>query len=260
MCHLYAARLGVYSRFTAALFDINASNSHGQLRKTCRICEAYWLVLFIQAPSLPFALRLAHINHNSMGIANAWQQCDHQVFWKAIAPADHVVQLYDDEAMLLRTLSAYAADGFAAGDCVIIIATAAHLETLDRQLSARGFSPEALRATDQFIPLNAEHTLAKFMVNGWPEEKYFMEVVTGLMKRARQSGREVRAFGEMVVLLWQKGNSSGTIQLEQLWNKFCAIETFCLLCAYPKSGFKHNALASVMHICSAHTKYPPLQF
>jgi hypothetical protein len=92
------------------------------------------------------------------------------------------------------------------------------------------------------------------MVNGWPEEKYFMEVVTGLMKRARQSGREVRAFGEMVVLLWQKGNSSGTIQLEQLWNKFCVIETFCLLCAYPKNGFKQDALASVVHICSVHTK------
>src|ERR1700712_3686125 len=189
-----------------------------------------------------------------MEALNEWQQCDHQVFWKAVAPAEHVVQIYDDEAMLLRTLTAYAADGIAAGDCVIIIATAPHLEALDRQLRAREFSPETLKATDQFIALNAEHTLAKFMVNGWPEEKYFMEIVTGLMQRARQTGRPVRAFGEMVVLLWQRGNCSGTIRLEQLWNKFCEMETFCLLCAYPRDGFKQDALASVMHICSAHSK------
>jgi hypothetical protein len=58
----------------------------------------------------------------------------------------------------------------------------------------------------------------------------------------------------MVALLWERGNSAATIQLEQLWNKFCETEVFCLFCAYPKSGFKNDAGASITHICKAHVK------
>ena len=41
---------------------------------------------------------------------------------------------------------------------------------------------------------------------------------------------------------------------EQLWNKFCENEAFCLFCAYPQSGFTQDASDSVMHICGAHSK------
>ena len=74
------------------------------------------------------------------------------------------------------------------------------------------------------------------------------------MERARKSGVQVRAFGEMVALLWESGESRATIQLENLWNKFGETEKFCLFCAYPKDGFKNDAGASVMHICSTHNK------
>jgi hypothetical protein len=183
-----------------------------------------------------------------------WQQCNTSTFWSDIAAEDHVVQLYDSDAMLIHTLADYAADGFDAGDSVVVIATASHLNDLNSALLNRGYILDPLIDNDRYIRLDADETLAEFMVNGKPVAEYFMTTITALMKRARKNGRRVRAFGEMVVLLWQRGNSSGTLELEALWNKFCAAESLCLFCAYPKSDFNHDAGASVMHVCSAHSK------
>jgi hypothetical protein len=40
------------------------------------------------------------------------------------------------------------------------------------------------------------------MVKDWPDEKLFASLVDYLIKRASKMGRRVRAFGEMVALLW----------------------------------------------------------
>jgi MEDS: MEthanogen/methylotroph, DcmR Sensory domain len=189
-----------------------------------------------------------------MNVKNEWRRCDIKHFWSDIAQDNHVVQLYEDDTMLLNTLADYASDGFICGDCVVVIATSNHLRTLNDRLFARGFNLDTLAIVDQYIPVDADQMLAKFMINGRPDEKYFIQTVTELMKRARKGGTQVRAFGEMVALLWERGNTSATIQLEQLWNKFCETEAFCLFCAYPKSGFSLDASASVMHICTAHSK------
>jgi len=42
---------------------------------------------------------------------------------------------------------------------------------------------------------------AKFMVNHWPDENLFFELITTLFKRVKKNNGKVRAFGEMVALL-----------------------------------------------------------
>lgn len=51
-----------------------------------------------------------------------------------------------------------------------------------------------------------------------------------------RDGRRVRAFGEMVAVMWTRGQSGATVQLEHLWHRFCQTKAFSLFCAYPKSG------------------------
>lgn len=185
---------------------------------------------------------------------NLWQHCSTKTFWGDIAAGDHVVQLYDTDEILMNTLTDYATDGIEVGDSVIVIASTPHLKVLKSNLTKLGYPLDQLIQNDRFIALDADQTLAKFMVNGKPLEDYFMATIGSITKRARKNGQRIRAFGEMVVLLWQRGNSSGTLELEELWNKFCATESICLFCAYPKSDFNNDAGASVMHVCSAHTK------
>ena len=57
-----------------------------------------------------------------------------------------------------------------------------------------------------------------------------------------------------MALLWAEGKVGATVRLEQLWNKFCESEAFCLFCAYPERGFTQDASESLIHICGAHAK------
>jgi hypothetical protein len=72
--------------------------------------------------------------------------------------------------------------------------------------------------------------------------------------RARQNEGRVRAFGEMVAVLWANGHNGATVRLEHLWHAFCQSEAFSLFCAYPKSGFTQDASTSIKEICATHSK------
>lgn len=189
-----------------------------------------------------------------MNNSGEWQRCETDTFWGDVAALDHVVQIYDNDTMLLNTLADYTSNGFHAGDSVVIIATGKHLTALNTRLKVRGLDLAPLIKADQYIMLDADDVLAGFMVNGMPDEGKFAQTMTPVMDRARKNGRQVRAFGEMVALLWELGNAKATLELENLWNRFCASQQFGLFCAYPKKGFGHGAGDSVKHICSCHSK------
>jgi DcmR-like sensory protein len=184
-----------------------------------------------------------------------WIKSDIQTFWGEIAPSNHLVQIYENDDIIMASLEGFVSSGFQSGDSVIIIASANHLTLLNSRLKLKGFDIRALSASGQYTPLNAEETLARFMVVGWPDENRFNEVVTELLNLAKgKENRRVRAYGEMVAILWGQGYSGATVQLEHLWNKFCEKQEFCLFCAYPKSGFTQDVHTSIGHICSTHTK------
>jgi hypothetical protein len=183
-----------------------------------------------------------------------WELCKTRVFWGEIAPFDHVVQIYEQKQIFLDTLVGFVGSGINSGDCVIVIATTEHLRILDSRLKEHAIHVDTLISEDQYIPLDAEEMLSKFMVNGWPDESLFMEMIYGLFARAKKRNRQVKAFGEMVALLWEQGDYGATVHLEYLWNKICAQDPFCLFCAYPKSGFTQDPVESIKKICSVHSR------
>ena len=185
---------------------------------------------------------------------DSWQRSDAQIFWGEIAPCDHVVQIYENDQVFVDLLGGFTCGGIRNGDSVVVIATAQHIAQLNDQLRANGFDPFSLSLKDQFIALDAEETLARFMVNGWPDENLFRHTVSELLTRAKRHNRQVRAFGEMVAILWAQGLKEATVYLEHLWNKFCESEDFCLFCAYPRHGFAADPHSSIMHICGTHSK------
>jgi hypothetical protein len=186
---------------------------------------------------------------------NDWQGCNSQVFWGEIAPCDHLCQIYDNDEVMLNSLEGFIFSGLEQGESIIIIATASHLNALEDRIKVHGYDIGILTASDQYIPLNAEQALAKFMVNGWPDEKLFPKMVKELTMRARgKTGRKVRAYGEMVAILWAQGYNGATVQLEHMWNRFCETDALCLFCAYPRIGFTQDMNSSVMEICKAHSK------
>lgn len=183
-----------------------------------------------------------------------WQLSKADVFWGEIAPCDHVVQIYENDEIFIDVLAGYVGGGINAGDAIIIIATEAHINALETRLRSFAIDVNSLVSNEQYFPLDAQETLDKFMVNDWPDEELFMKLITNLLRKAKKTNRNVRAFGEMVALLWAQGHNGATVQLEHLWNRLSEMESFCLFCAYPRSGFTDDINVSIKGICGAHSK------
>ena len=110
------------------------------------------------------------------------------------------------------------------------------------------------QSQDRLIFLDAQETLDRFIVNGWPDDRRFSAVISEVLNRASQRDRKVRAFGEMVALMWAKGHCGATVRLEQIWTDLCRRESLPLFCAYPKVGFTEDAAQSIARVCAAHSK------
>lgn len=178
---------------------------------------------------------------------------DVDVFWAEIAACDHCVQIYENDDIFFTALEAYVSAGLRQGEAVILIATAPHLKLLEERLARDDFDIPAAVARDQYIALDAEAAIKTFMESDWPDEERFNAFVSALLQRVRPRYPRVRAFGEMVALMWAKGQVRATIQLEHLWARLCNSEQFSLFCAYPRSGFVQNAQESMMDVHLAHS-------
>ena len=177
-----------------------------------------------------------------------------EAHWATHVPHEHGVQICADDRALVDGLEGFVSGGLRAGDGVILIATTAHRLALEARLRARGFNLDIARAEDRYVPVDAETALTRFMVRGWPDEGRFERLVGELLRTARGPGRRVRAFGEMVALLWRQGQAGATVRLEALWNQYLERETFCLFCAYAQSDFPEDAHASLSEICAHHSR------
>jgi DcmR-like sensory protein len=176
------------------------------------------------------------------------------VFWGEIAPCEHIAQFYEDDGVLLDTLAGFVGGGLKVGESAIVLATAEHLKALEQRLDASGVDVTTAVSQDQYITMIAEEALAEFMVNQWPDDNLFANFVTSLITRAQVKGRRVRAFGELVALLWARGDVGATVRLEFLWHQLCRSQSFSLFCAYPKSGFTEDPLKSLDVIRATHSR------
>jgi hypothetical protein len=174
--------------------------------------------------------------------------------WAQIAPSEHFVQIYAADSTFLDSLEAFVAAGLRNNEAVIVIITPIHRISLELRLRTAGFDLGRATEEDRYIVLDAARTLGRFIMRGWPDEILFRQVVEGLLERAGKDGRRVRAFGEMVVLLWDEGHTGATICLERLWHSLCQERSFPLFCAYPQASFDDVKDLSARQICAAHSK------
>src|SRR5689334_4419691 len=96
-----------------------------------------------------------------------------EVFWGEISPCEHLVQFYRDDAHFLEALEGFVAGGLKAGEGVVVVATAAHLATLEKRLQLGGIDLKGASEQDQYIALDAARTLSRFMIRGWPDDILF---------------------------------------------------------------------------------------
>src|SRR5687768_5737504 len=152
--------------------------------------------------------------------------------------ADHLVQFYEDEAVLTAAVARFLGEGLRAGDIVIAIATEPHKRAFERHLAAIGFDVTRTCASGQLVFLDAHETLSKFMRGGEPDRALFEAAVGApIAKQVAAGVARLRAYGEMVDVLWKQGDRNAAIRLEELRNDLQSRHVFTLLCAYAMGGF-----------------------
>jgi hypothetical protein len=173
----------------------------------------------------------------------------------------HAVQIYADLDELADSVATYLAHGFDAGEPAIVVATAEHAERFLEGLAAHGWDAHRVEREALLRVEDAEETLAAIMQGGAsPSRATFEQIIGGLLDEAarRAPGRDVRAFGEMVDLLCQRGRTKAAAELEALWNDLGRRRRFSLLCGYHLDVFDRASQARTLpDVCRAHSHVLP---
>lgn len=167
----------------------------------------------------------------------------------------HAVQFYGDDQSLFATVSRFLSHGLADGHPSIVIATRPHKDAILNHLRARHINVRKARRTGSLIVLDAHRTLDLFMDGDLPDADRF-EASVGRLIADTLEGRadrvQIRAYGEMVDVLWKQGKADAAIQLEMLWNTLAQRYGFALLCGYAMNNF-HEDTRGFEAVCREHT-------
>jgi hypothetical protein len=155
----------------------------------------------------------------------------------------HAVQFYNDPHSLCRIVGEFIGVGLEQGEPAIVIATPQHAAQIDDCLRKRGLDVDALKRLGDYLLLDARETLSTFMLDALPNPSSFRHNLSGVIAQMTR-GREkttLRAYGEMVDLLWKDGLEAAAIRLETLWNQLANTHDFKLLCGYSMGNFYKGA-------------------
>src|SRR5918997_1912372 len=171
-----------------------------------------------------------------------------------VEPRGHIVQFYESDEQLVETAGAYLVDGLRARQVVIVIATRPHLRSFEAAIVQAGVDVDEARGSGRLITLDARDTLDQFLVDGWPDEERFDAVIGTLIRNSEARGDGVRAFGEMVDLLWEEGRVPAALELEALWGRLGAQVPFTLFCSYAAASVTGDDQADAFaKVCDLHS-------
>jgi hypothetical protein len=174
------------------------------------------------------------------------------------ASGNHFVQVYTDEAFLCEAVAEYVGTGLRRGEGAILIVTPSHRTAFLRQLEADGIAAATAMRRGQLVVFDAEETLTRFTAAGMPDWQSFHALIGGIIAKIRLDYPTVRAYGEMVDVLWQRGERDAALRLEEFWNDLAKLQTFSLLCAYKLDNLDGAAYAGPLEcICKVHTHLIP---
>ncbi len=167
---------------------------------------------------------------------------------------NHVVHFYGTDDELADSVGRYLADGISSGEGVVVVATAPHRQAFEARLAREGLDAGRERRAGRLFTVDASGLLGSFLAGTRLDHDQFEAAATALIGRAAAGGRPVRVYAEMVALLWDAGDVTLAIELEDLWTRLGARVPFGLLCGYPDRVLAEEGSAgAVRDVCQLHS-------
>jgi len=235
-------------------------------REQARIVDAKGFVTKSDIPRdlLPTIGKVAMENHSSFGQTKNDRSTDDQSAradgasagqgepWCGLltsaAPRDHIVQLYQDQQFLNRAVCRFAAAAIANGEGIILVPTVAHWDAFRPRLEAEGVDVKAAEKRGQLTIVDADNLLPTFMRDGMPDSPVFLGLAASVISDARGDGRypKVRWWGEMVNLLWERGDVAASMQLEDLFDQLAHQQDIAIFCSFLMDNFNGDVHARML--------------
>lgn len=154
-------------------------------------------------------------------------------------PRDHIVQLYQDQQFLNRAVCRFAAAAIANGEGVILVPTTEHWEAFRPRLEAEGVDVKAAQGRGQLTVVDADELLPQFMRDAMPDAPVFLGIAADVIARARGADRypKVRWWGEMVNILWERGDVAASMSLEDQFDQLAHEHEIAIFCSFVMDNF-----------------------
>jgi hypothetical protein len=164
------------------------------------------------------------------------------------APRDHIVQLYQDQQFLNRAVCRFAAAAIANGEGVILVPTIAHWDAFRPRLESEGVDVKGAEKRGQLTIVDADNLLPTFMRDGMPDSPVFLGLAANVVSQARGDGRypKVRWWGEMVNILWERGEVAASMNLEDLFDKLAHEQDIAIFCSFLMDNFNGDVHARML--------------
>ncbi len=163
-------------------------------------------------------------------------------------PCDHIVQLYQDEHFLNRAVCRFAAAALANGEGVILVPTQDHWKAFCPRLEAEGVDLEAVQRNGQLTVVDADRLLPQFMRDDMPDAPVFLGLAADVVTRSRAKDRypRVRWWGEMVNVLWERGEVAASMNLEDLFDQLAHQQDIAIFCSFLMDNFDGEVHARML--------------
>jgi hypothetical protein len=164
------------------------------------------------------------------------------------APRDHIVQLYQDEQFLNRAVCRFAAAAIVNGEGIILVPTIAHWDAFRPRLESEGVDVKAAEKRGQLTIVDADNLLPTFMHDGMPDSPVFLGLAANVITQARGDGRypKVRWWGEMVNILWERGDVAASMNLEDLFDQLAHEQDIAIFCSFLMDNFNGDVHARML--------------
>jgi hypothetical protein len=164
------------------------------------------------------------------------------------APCDHIVQLYQDQDFLNRAVCRFAGAALANGEGIILVPTLTHWNAIRPRLEAEGVDVDAARGRGQLTVVDADELLPRFMRDAMPDSPLFLGLAGDIIGQAYAGGRyqKVRWWGEMVNVLWERGDVAASMNLEDLFDQLAKKHDIAIFCSFLMDNFDGQVHAQML--------------
>jgi MEDS: MEthanogen/methylotroph, DcmR Sensory domain len=162
------------------------------------------------------------------------------------APCDHIVQLYQDQDFLNRAVCRFAGAALANGEGIILVPTLSHWNAIRPRLEGEGVDVEAAQQRGQLTVVDADELMPRFMRDAMPDAPVFLGLAANVIGQARSGYQKVRWWGEMVNVLWERGDAAASMSLEDLFDQLAHKHDIAIFCSFLMDNFDGHVHAHML--------------